>query len=127
MKARATKTEARRRQTTARPQTVGSRLIHGLSELRDALASGEPLGNRFTVRTVGLPDPPKAYDAAAVVRTRARLNVSQAIFAGLLGISPVLVRSWEYGLRTPSPLACRLLEQVDRDPDYWLRMVRRAS
>ena len=122
-----TKKKVKRRGAGTRPaRPVGARLIEGLTELRDALASGEPLERRLTVRTVRLPDPPKAYDAAAVAKLRARLNVSQAVFARLLGVSDVLVRSWEYGFRTPSPLACRLLEQIDREPDRWRRMARPA-
>jgi DNA-binding transcriptional regulator YiaG len=53
--------------------------------------------------TVALPEPPSAYDAAAVRATRDRLGVSQAIFAHLLGVSAVLVRAWEQGHCTPAP------------------------
>jgi len=43
---------------------MGARLIEGLTELRDALASGEPLERCLKVRTVRLPQPPKAYAAS---------------------------------------------------------------
>jgi DNA-binding transcriptional regulator YiaG len=46
--------------------------------------------------------------------------MSQAVFAGLLGVSRILVQSWERGVRDPSPLACRLLDTINRDPEGWL-------
>src|ERR1700730_13527637 len=88
----------------------GERLIRGLTELRDALKAGEPLERRFTVRTVELPDDPTRLDAASVLALRQRLGTSQVVFAKLVGVSTILVQSWEQGKRKPSPLACRLLD-----------------
>ena len=106
---------------------LGDDLLEGLNELRDALASGRPLADQLTVRTVRMPDPPRRYDAAAVRATRRRLNVSQAVFAQLLGVSEVLVRSWERSARTPAPLARRLLDEINRDPQRWTDMVRATA
>jgi DNA-binding transcriptional regulator YiaG len=38
----------------------------------------------------------------------------------------VLVQSWERGVRDPSPLACRLLDTIGRDPGGWLAGLRPA-
>lgn len=99
--------------------SVGQRLVVGLTELRNALRRGDRPENRFTVRTVRMPDDPTPYDSAAVRHTRARLGASQAVFAKLVGISTVLEQSWEQGSRKPSKLACRLLDEINRDVDAW--------
>src|SRR5438874_1766530 len=96
-------------------KNVGDRIIAGLTELRDSLRSGVPLEKQFTVRTVEVPDPEK-FDARRVRALRVRLGMSQHVFARLLGISTILAQSWEQGVREPSPLARRLLAEVERDP-----------
>jgi DNA-binding transcriptional regulator YiaG len=72
-----------------------------------------------TVREVEIPAP-KQYQPRDVRVTRERLGVSVAVFAGLVGVSAKLVDQWEQGRRTPSPLACRLLERINADPDRFL-------
>ena len=52
--------------------------------------------------------------------------MSQASFAAFLGVDPSTVRSWEQGIRLPSPLACRLLSAIAEDPDYWRDVSPRA-
>jgi putative transcriptional regulator len=96
------------------------RLRESLEELRDALATGRPLEEFFTVRTVEIPDPP-AYNTKRVRALRKRMGVSQAVFASLLGVSPQLVEHWEQGVRVPQPIACRLLDEVNRDPKGFLQ------
>jgi|SRR5687768_11403049 putative transcriptional regulator len=116
----------RRRRSSRTPGRVGGhvgdRIISGLTELRDALRAGVPLEQRFTVRMVEI-DEPEQFDPARVRTLRARLKVSQAVFAKLLGVSTVLAQSWEQGARAPSTLARRLLAEVERDPRRWQRMI----
>lgn len=107
-----------KRQRTTR-KSVGARLVSALTELRDTLKSGTPLHEKLTVRTVHAPAEPARYDANAVVATRRRLGASQAIFAQLVGVSTVLEQSWEQGVRAPSKLARRLLDEINRDPEHW--------
>src|SRR4051812_69561 len=64
-------------QRRGRPK-VGERIMAGMRELEDWMASGRPLEERFTVRTVEMPDEAGRYDAAAVRATRERLGASQA-------------------------------------------------
>jgi DNA-binding transcriptional regulator YiaG len=45
--------------------------------------------------------------------------MSQAAFASFLGVDASTVRSWEQELRPPSPLACRLLSEIEADPAHW--------
>jgi DNA-binding transcriptional regulator YiaG len=68
---------------------------------------------------------PGDYDASAIQRLRDELGVSQAEFAQLMGVSKVLVESWEQGVRGASPLARRLFDVINDDPkgfrDKWTR------
>jgi DNA-binding transcriptional regulator YiaG len=104
--------------------TAGARIIAALSGLAESLEAGAEVG---TVRTVELPDEPGEYAAAAVRETRAMLKASQAVFARLLGVSTILVRSWESGARAPSRLARRLLDEIHRDPARWAAMAHRPK
>ena len=45
--------------------------------------------------------------------------MSQAAFAAFLVVDPSTVRSWEQELSPPSPLACRLLSEIEAEPAYW--------
>ena len=71
------------------------------------------------IRTVSIPGPGK-HSPAAVKKLRLSLGMSQPVFAELIGVSGILVQSWERGVREPSPLARRLLDTISRDPADWL-------
>jgi len=104
-----------------RPRAVND-ILHGRRELASAIEAGVPLEERFTVRTVSIPEPGK-YAPAALKKLRAKLGLSQAAFASLLGVSRVWVQAWERGVREPSPLARRLLDTIRADPSAWLKTV----
>jgi len=103
--------------------TVGERLVAGLKELHDALKSGEPLERHFTVRTVERIAEPHPYSPLKIRATRELVGASQAVFAQLLGVSKIQAQSWERGVRKPSKLACRLLDEINRDPEHWRGMI----
>ncbi len=92
-----------------------------MNRARGGLRSGEPRSGRLTVRTVTIPDP-NWCDAKAVHKTQRRLGVGLEVFAHLLGVSVRLVKRWEQGTSGPSDpsgpsaIACRLLEEINRDP-----------
>ena len=98
---------------------VGQEIIAGMSQMLEAIQNGEPLEKRFTVRRVKSIDPPGKYGPAEVKRLRVTLGASQQVFAWLIGVSRVLVKSWEIGSRTPSELARRLLDEIAANPDRW--------
>lgn len=98
-------------------KTLGDLLVRSLTEIRDELR-GKP--GRLTVKTVEIPDPP-AFDSNAIHRLRDRLCLSQALFAKLMGVSRKLVEAWEAGTRTPSPMACRLLDAISGNPSRYVR------
>jgi putative transcriptional regulator len=97
-------------------------IMHSLRELARAIEDGVTLEERFTVRTVSIPEPGK-YPPAAVKRLRAKLGMSQAVFAELLGVSRVWVQGWERGVRHPSALARRLMDTIRANPASWLTTV----
>lgn len=69
---------------------------------------------------------PADYDATDIQKLRSELGVSQSVFAELIGVSKVLIESWEQGVRTPSSLARRLLEIVSDDPAAFRRKFTRS-
>jgi putative transcriptional regulator len=107
-------------------RNIGREILEGLREIRDTLAHGVPLEERFDVRHVEIPEP-SVYGASDVRRTRERLRVSQPVFARLMGISSILEKAWEQGRREPSPMARRLLDEINHDPDRWTSMFRRVN
>jgi putative transcriptional regulator len=99
-------------------RTKGQEIVEGLRDLAATPQAGEPLESRFTVRTSKIAPPPQ-YRGDGVRRVRELLAMSQAAFAAFLGADPSTVRSWEQGLRPPSPLACRLPSEIEADPAHW--------
>ena len=102
---------------------LGELLVQSLTEVRDGLR-GRP--GKLTMKTIEIPDPPH-FSAAAVHKLRDQLGLSQALFAKLLGVSRKLVEAWEAGTRTPSPMACRLLDAIARRPSLYVRRRRRVA
>lgn len=69
-----------------------------------------------------LPAPP-----ARVTAIRAALGLSQAVFAQLMGVSVFALRSWEQGLRDPSFMARRLLDEMEAHPAHWFDLLQKAK
>lgn len=114
------------KRASSRTASVGARMIDRLQGFVEALESRESLAERFTRRRVVLNLAPTPYDAARVKETRGRLGASQAVFAKLLGVSLNTVRAWEQGVNRPSGMACRFLDEIRRDPAYWVRRLEEA-
>ena len=104
-------------------ETLGELLIQSLTELRDGIRGQ---GGKLTMKTVEIPDPPR-LDAKAVHKLRDRLGLSQGLFAKLVGVSRKLIEAWEAGTRVPSPMACRLLDAIARNPSVYVRRRRRVA
>jgi len=104
-------------------ENLGDLLVQSLTEVRDGLR-GRP--GKLTMKTVEIPDPPH-FSAAAVHKLRDQLGLSQGLFAKLLGVSRKLVEAWEAGTRTPSPMACRLMDAIERKPSLYVRRRRRVA
>jgi putative transcriptional regulator len=104
----------------------GAKIVAALAEFRDALKEGAPIEERFTVRTVELDLRPRALSPDEVRRIRTMLGLSQPLFARFLGVDVKTVRSWEQGLRKPSAMACRFLDEIASDPKHWRDRLHRA-
>lgn len=104
-------------------KNLGDLLVQSLGEVRDGVR-GRP--GKLTMRTVEIPAPPR-FTATAVHQLRDRLGLSQGLFAKLLGVSRKLVEAWEAGTRAPSPMACRLLDAIARNPSRYVRRRRRVA
>jgi hypothetical protein len=50
---------------------------------------------------------------------RAEALKGQEVFAHLLGVSPMTIRSWEQGSRRPSPIARRFLDEIAMSPGHF--------
>jgi putative transcriptional regulator len=67
-------------------------------------------------RRLSLPPPIKPVRPKDITALRHKLNVSQAVFAGLLNVPKVTAISWEKGRRRPTGAALRLLDLVRKKP-----------
>ncbi len=87
---------------------IGQEILDGIREIK-AYKAGQG-----SLRTHKLkePAPPQVI--------RARLNLSQAAFASLMGVSLRTVQDWEQGRRKPSGPALALLRIAEQKPEVFL-------
>jgi putative transcriptional regulator len=108
-------------------KSIGSKIVRRLKTFVETVEAGEDPLDRFTCRTIRLNLEPQAYDPELVKTTRRLLGASQAIFAQFLGVSASAVQDWEQGNKPPRGSACRLMDEIRRDPDYWRERLRELS
>lgn len=89
-------------------QDIGQEILDGIREIK-AHKAGK--GNLQTHQPKE-PPPPQAI--------RQRMKLSQAAFAGLMGVSLRTVQDWEQGRRKSSGPAGALLRIADQRPDVFL-------
>ncbi len=90
---------------------IGMEILEGIREIK-AFEAG--FGS-LRVRTLQEPASPQVI--------RARLNLSQSAFAGLMGVSLRTVQDWEQSRREPSGPAKTLLRVAEQHPDILLALV----
>lgn len=105
----------------------GARIVKALNRFADDLQSSAPGESKFTVRQVRVIPQPSSYPPARVRAVRDRIGASQEVFAQLLAVSPMTVRSWEQGLRQPSPIARRFLDEIEMSPEHFQGRILAAS
>ena len=113
--------------TTSDRKNPGPRLIEGMKDLVKTLENGTPLHERYTMKTVQLHLEPRDYGPQEVQVLRHKLRASQGVFAKLLGVSIKSVQAWEQGNNPPTPMARRLLDTIDENPEPWERKLREAA
>ncbi|MBI4582476.1 MAG: helix-turn-helix domain-containing protein [Planctomycetes bacterium] len=100
---------------------MSKKLIRDLAKALKEAASFE-CGEKLNLRVTKLPPPPKPLKARDIVQLRKNLNMSQAVFAGYINVTPSTVRSWEQGLRQPGKAALKLLHVARKDPRVLTRV-----
>lgn len=108
-------------------KSVGGRIVGALKEFSEAVEAGEDLQQRFTCRTIHLNLEPQTYNPDMVKKTRDLLGASQSIFAQFLGVSASAVQDWEQGAKPPKGSACRLMDEIRTNPDYWRRRLQELA
>jgi putative transcriptional regulator len=109
-------------------RTVGELITEGLRDFLDALRSNPgSIPARFNRREVVLDLTPTPHDAELVKRTRKLLGASQVVFAAFLGVSVKTVRAWEGSKDVPCATACRLMDAIRHDPEYWRSTLSRLA
>ena len=91
-------------------RNVGMEILEGIREIK-AHKAGQI---RLRTHTLKRPAPPR--------RIRAKLKLSQAAFAGLMGVSLRTVQDWEQGRRKPSGPAEALLRVAEQHPEVFLQL-----
>lgn len=89
---------------------IGQEILDGILEIKE-YKSGK---KNLRTHTLKQPSSPKAI--------RARLNLSQAAFAGMLGVSLRTIQDWEQDRRKPSGPAEALLRIAEQNPEVFLEL-----
>ncbi|OAI41300.1 hypothetical protein AYO40_03330 [Planctomycetaceae bacterium SCGC AG-212-D15] len=107
--------------------SVGDRIVQRLQGFTEALENKEVIQERFTCRRIELNLNPTPYKPAKVKKTRKLLGASQAVFAKFIGVSLNTVRAWEQGINPPNNMACRLMDEIQRNPAYFIERLRECA
>ena len=91
-------------------RNIGMEILEGIREIKDFKAGKADL----RTRKLTTPSSPKEI--------RRRLKLSQAVFAGLMGVSLRTVQDWEQGRREPSGPAKSLLRIAEQHPEVFLEI-----
>ncbi|MEW6716937.1 MAG: helix-turn-helix domain-containing protein [Chloroflexota bacterium] len=91
-------------------RNIGLEILEGIREIK-AFKEGKV---NLVTRKLSKPSHPKEI--------RARLNLSQSAFAGLMGVSVRTVQDWEQDRREPSGPAKSLLRIAEQHPDVFLEI-----
>jgi len=91
---------------------IGQEILDGLREIKTHKRGEKTLHTR-TLR-----------EPASPQEIRAKLGLSQAAFAGLMGVSIRTVQDWEQGRRKPSGPALALLRIAEQRPEVFTTLER---
>ena len=91
-------------------RNIGQEILDGVQEIK-AYKKGQ---GRLRTRKLEDPAPPEVI--------RAKMKLSQAAFAGLMGVSVRTIQDWEQGRRKPSGPALALLRIAEQKPEVFLEL-----
>jgi putative transcriptional regulator len=89
---------------------IGDEILEGIREIKAHKAG------QLKLRTRELSEPSTPQEI------RKRLDLSQAAFAGLMGVSIRTVQEWEQGKRKPSGPAKSLLRIAEQHPEVFAKV-----
>ena len=89
---------------------IGLEILNGIQEIK-AFKAGE-----LDLKTRELSEPASAKEI------RQQLKLSQAAFAGLMGVSLRTIQDWEQGRREPSGPAKSLLRIAEQHPEVFTQL-----
>ena len=92
-------------------RNIGLEILDGIREIK-AYKAGQ---GALRTHKFNRPAPPQ--------KIRAKLQLSQAAFAGLMGVSLRTVQDWEQGRRKPSGPAVALLRIAEQHPEVFRQLV----
>ena len=90
---------------------IGREILDGIREIKAYKAGAIELRTRELTE----PSPPREI--------RVKLKLSQAAFAGMMGVSLRTVQDWEQGRREPSGPAKSLLRLAEQHPEVFMELV----
>jgi len=91
-------------------RNIGQEILDGIQEIKSFKAGNGSLVTR------------QLKEPASVEIIRSKLNLSQAAFAGLMGVSVRTIQDWEQGRRKPSGPAKALLRIAEQRPEVFLHI-----
>ena len=91
-----------------------------MKSMEDGLAITKGKKVKGTLITEYVVHEPKCLSAKEIRKIRMSLDISQPVFAQILGVSVNALRNWEQDRNSPSALACRFLEMIQNDPQSFL-------
>jgi DNA-binding transcriptional regulator YiaG len=106
--------------------SVPQQILEGLREMSEFATSGEPPEKRYTVRHLTLDLEPGDYTPEKVRATREAFHLSQPLFAKFLGVEVSALRHWEQGIRSPSAVVRRFLDEMNATPGHWRTRIETA-
>ena len=86
---------------------LGNEILEGLQEIKD----WEKGKVQLKTTTLSIPSEPSVI--------RSKLKLSQAAFAGFLGVSKRTLQDWEQGRRSPQGPAIALLRIAEQHPEVF--------
>ena len=92
-------------------RNIGLEILEGLQEMK-ACKEGKLKLRKYTLE-----------ESSSTKEIRSRLNISQAAFAAIMGVSLRTIQDWEQGRRKPSGPAKSLLRIAERCPEVFLKFV----